>query len=235
MSDKRNHIKKEKVDNGLFLDPELITDVVHKIKNGLGGIAGFAGLLERDLTPNDPKYRIVQRIYNGVISVNETVVALMNLSIVPEISLETVRLTALVKEIWANELQVENGSSDTKIKTMISGENCQIRGDRFVLQKIIFSAFKVINYTGNIITKIEIASLKGSAVLSISFQIKEGEEQGCFNKVKTIYELMKICEPVEARLNCAVLMRMLTIHGGDIEISKNKENVFTMKILLNER
>jgi nitrogen-specific signal transduction histidine kinase len=55
----------------------LLTEVIHKIKNSLGGIGGFAALLERDLGPDDPRTNLAQRIQNGVVRMNDFVVDLM--------------------------------------------------------------------------------------------------------------------------------------------------------------
>ena len=45
---------------------KFLSDVVHKIKNNLGGISGFASLLERELRPNDPRKKLLHRIIDGV-------------------------------------------------------------------------------------------------------------------------------------------------------------------------
>lgn len=41
---------------------QMAATVAHEIRNPLGGIAGFAGLLERDLSVDDPRRRWVKRI-----------------------------------------------------------------------------------------------------------------------------------------------------------------------------
>lgn len=205
-----------------FLDPVLVTDVVHKLKNGLGGIAGFTGLLERDIPPDDPKYKLVQRIYNGVLSVNETVVALMNLSIPHKKSTEDIYLTALVKEIWANELYGNNGSTDKNDKTVILGEKFKIKGDKFIIQKLITSAFNLIKLTGNVLLKIEVFPYGEKAVIKNTFKKKESESNFNFNDTKSFDELLRTCEPIEARLHCAVMNRMIAMHGGKVVIQNLK-------------
>ena len=65
--------------------------------------------------------------------------------------------------------------------------------------------------------------------------VHTNEKEICFCKTRTIYDVMKNCEPVEIRLNCAVLIKMLSIHGGEITIDKIDKNNFKIKIFLNER
>jgi len=216
------------------LDPELITDVVHKIKNGLGGIAGFAGLLERDIPPDDPKYRIVQRIYKGVLGVNETVISLMNLSIHPDTTPENVLFTALVKEVWATEMYGNNGSRNSEEKTEVSGVRCTVYGSRYVLQKIISSGIKIVQLTGSVLKKISVETGESSVILDLSFRPDKEAEPQVFVPGKTMEKLLKTCEPIEARLHCAVLYKMLGIHGGTVKLL-NRKNLYHITIEINER
>ena len=57
---------------------QMAATVAHEIRNPLGGIAGFAGLLERELPPNDPKRPWVKKIIEGVSSLNTIVTGLLN-------------------------------------------------------------------------------------------------------------------------------------------------------------
>ena len=68
------------------VNQKLFADAVHSIKNSLGGIAGFAALLDRDLDSEDPKKRLTQRIQDGVMRVNDMVVSLMLLAAQPHSS-----------------------------------------------------------------------------------------------------------------------------------------------------
>jgi PAS domain S-box-containing protein len=52
---------------------EMSAAVAHEIRNPLGGIGGFAALLERDLAINDPRKKLVRKILQGVSSLNKIV------------------------------------------------------------------------------------------------------------------------------------------------------------------
>jgi PAS domain S-box-containing protein len=56
---------------------EMAATVAHEIRNPLGGIGGFAGLLARDIPADDPRHRLVGRIQEGVGSLNRTVTNLL--------------------------------------------------------------------------------------------------------------------------------------------------------------
>ena len=49
---------------------EMAANIAHEIRNPLGGIGGFAALLERDLEVGDPRRALVKKIIEGVKSLN---------------------------------------------------------------------------------------------------------------------------------------------------------------------
>ncbi len=56
---------------------ELAATVAHEIRNPLGGIRGFAALLQRDLPNGDPKRRLVDKILAGAQDLDEVVSELL--------------------------------------------------------------------------------------------------------------------------------------------------------------
>jgi PAS domain S-box-containing protein len=57
---------------------EMAATIAHEVRNPLGGIAGFAALLERDLSEEDPRRRLVGKIIEGVDQLNETMEELLD-------------------------------------------------------------------------------------------------------------------------------------------------------------
>jgi PAS domain S-box-containing protein len=57
---------------------EMSATIAHEIRNPLGGIGGFAGLLERDMEVDDPNRRLVKKIIEGVAGLNRMVTSLLN-------------------------------------------------------------------------------------------------------------------------------------------------------------
>ncbi|MFH1761004.1 MAG: ATP-binding protein, partial [bacterium] len=52
---------------------EMSAAVAHEIRNPLGGIGGFAALLERDIAADDPRKKLVRKIIKGVAILNKIV------------------------------------------------------------------------------------------------------------------------------------------------------------------
>jgi PAS domain S-box-containing protein len=57
---------------------EMAATVAHEVKNPLGGIRGFADLLDRDLEGKDPRKKSVQKILEGVETLDKIVLSLLN-------------------------------------------------------------------------------------------------------------------------------------------------------------
>jgi len=57
---------------------EMAATVAHEVKNPLGGIRGFADLLDRDLEESDPRKKSVEKIMEGVETLDRIVVSLLN-------------------------------------------------------------------------------------------------------------------------------------------------------------
>ena len=73
-----NHLKNE-VSRSRTLSAlgEMSANVAHEIRNPLGGIGGFAALLERDLDDDDPRRNLVKKIIEGVASLDKIVTNLL--------------------------------------------------------------------------------------------------------------------------------------------------------------
>ncbi|UCC45224.1 MAG: PAS domain-containing protein, partial [Candidatus Zixiibacteriota bacterium] len=76
---------------------EMAATVAHEVRNPLSGIGGFAALLERDLTDEDPRKELAQKIIRGVNSLNDTVETLLNYTRFEEINKVEVDFEAFVR------------------------------------------------------------------------------------------------------------------------------------------
>jgi signal transduction histidine kinase len=77
---------------------QMAATVAHEIRNPLGGIAGFAGLLERDLSIGDPRRKWVKKIIEGVSSLNAIVTGLLNYTRPVRLNAHRIDLVSLIEE-----------------------------------------------------------------------------------------------------------------------------------------
>jgi PAS domain S-box-containing protein len=84
---------------GLAAVGRIAAVVAHEIRNPLGGIEGFASLLEQDLRDDPNRRRMAAQIVTGVRDLNRLVGGLLEYARPPELRLEPLSLTALLEEL----------------------------------------------------------------------------------------------------------------------------------------
>ncbi len=198
------------------VDEKLLSDVVHKIKNGLGAIGGFAALLERDIKADDPRRRLVQRIQDGVEKVNNIVVDLMTLARGSEPSFEKIQLQSLIKEAWENTLSEEESRAPGFPFHFDSlNSESKLMADSQMIRKMVFHVIQFIDLMGG-----RVESIKVNPRLKSKVKIEFIFIDHVFSKDESqdISDLMNECEPVEARLSLAIVHKIVQLHRGKASI-----------------
>jgi signal transduction histidine kinase len=73
--------------------------IAHEIRNPLGGIKGFAGLLQRDLKGNDELHKLATHIVDGTESLNRLVYKILGYAKPLKLDLESHNLVFVLKEL----------------------------------------------------------------------------------------------------------------------------------------
>jgi signal transduction histidine kinase len=200
-----------------WIDEYLLSDVIHKIKNGLGGIGGFATLLDRDIKTNDPRKRFIQRIQDGVVYVNEIAVNLMTLVRDKSIHIDKVRIHYLLKEELRNRIGED---IDWNQKVIIDPEfmsgKVEIQSDQDVVREIIYQSISFVKYLKGNIKTVHVKSI-GNNSIQIEFIIHTGKVD-FGQKQEDLYEILRNIESVEARLSLAIIIRMVELLKGSVMI-----------------
>ena len=125
---------------------QMAATVAHEIRNPLGGIAGFAGLLERDLSPDDPRRRWVKKIIEGVSSLNTIVTGLLNYTRPVRLNAHPIDIVNLIEES-ASFVEIDLARrEDPRISIArayrVPGATCPIDPER--MQQVLKDSEKVI-------------------------------------------------------------------------------------------
>ncbi len=119
---------------------EMAATVAHEIRNPLGGIAGYAGMLERDLGSEDPNRRLVHKIIEGVARLNRIVSSLLTYTRPLRLNVHPVNLTELVEEATAFfAIDVERSREDIHIERRYADRKLTCRIDPEQLQQVILN------------------------------------------------------------------------------------------------
>ena len=119
---------------------EMAATVAHEIRNPLGGIAGYAGMRERDLGSEDPNRRLVHKIIEGVARLNRIVSSLLTYTRPLRLNIYPVNLTELVEEATAFfAIDVERSREDIHIERRYADRELTCRIDPEQLQQVILN------------------------------------------------------------------------------------------------
>ena len=119
---------------------EMAATVAHEIRNPLGGIGGFAGLLERDLEVEDPRRRLVKRIIDGVAGLNRIVSDLLTYTRPVQLNLRPVDVVQVVEDAAAFfEIDAGVRMDSVEVRRAYSAPEIVCRVDPEQIQQIVLN------------------------------------------------------------------------------------------------
>lgn len=210
------------------ISEQLLAEVVHKIKNSLGGISGFATLLERDLEPEDPRSRLVKRIEDGVLKLNDFVVFLMILVRIDEPVKEEIRLIGLIRQVWENYMiEQEPLFNQNSLQGPSSDKIVKWEGDPLLVRHMIHHAIRFIHLSGGELIGFELDETPADMQIHFNFRIAHP-----FKLYDDIFELLQECPSVETKLSLAIVVKMADHYSGAVKILDCEDDRQTMQIHL---
>lgn len=192
---------------------KLIGDVIHKVKNNLGGISGFATLLSRDLGEESPHIRLIDQIQNSVMRLDDLVVDLMVLIRKAKYNREDVSLKPLLTDIIAQYEDRHQFKCKVIYQTKNKTDKVMIKTDSFIIERVFIYLVRFVEYANAILKKIIISPVS-EEITKIEADIYQIEldsiQDDYLNNIITEYE------PVEARLAFAILVKLIKVLQGEI-------------------
>ena len=198
----------------IHIDEKLFSDVVHKIKNSLGGIGGFATLLEKDFETNDPRKRLLQRIQDGVKKLNTLIVDLTTLVSVSKPHFEIVQLRSVIKSAWRSIYDEDDELSQlVVVHPDANNGNVELSADPNLIRKMFFHVIQFTQFVG---TKIEQIDIDSQHQESIQIKFCFLKNNSLRNLRGNITKIINDCEPIEARLSLAIVRKIVELHQGNM-------------------
>ncbi|RKY86764.1 hypothetical protein DRQ09_05620 [candidate division KSB1 bacterium] len=122
---------------------EMAANVAHEIRNPLGGIGGFAALLERDIDVGDPRRNLVQKIIEGVASLNRIASNLLIFTrpVRPKKRKEDIRV--VIDEVLALlKVELEQENKDIDVVSRFPDRKINIFFDPELIQQVLLNILK---------------------------------------------------------------------------------------------
>jgi signal transduction histidine kinase len=125
---------------------EMAAAVSHQVRNPLSGILGYGSLLKRDMESDDPRQKLVNRITDGVETLNKTVTTLLDYTRNEEVKREVVRfgeyLTDAVRLFRRDNDALADGL-EFVLEPAESGSesDCSVVIDPVLFRQVLFNLF----------------------------------------------------------------------------------------------
>jgi hypothetical protein len=209
---------------------KLLSEAAHKIKNGLGGISGFAALLERDLGSNDPRVSLARRIQSGVLRLNDFIVDLMTFLLQPESTPITENPVVCVRQVWTEFW----GEKDPPQKVLFLPEDASlIRSsadfDSGLFRILVMHAFRFAVSCAGRIDEVHFRSeTDGKTVFDVVFPRTDNLQIDSNAKSSKL----RACEPIEAKLSLYIVIKMAKFNGGKtaLRLQEPDQHVLTVHL-----
>jgi PAS domain S-box-containing protein len=213
---------------------EMAATVAHEIRNPLGAMGVWVGLLERDLEPEDPRRKTVGKVLEGLSRLNRIVSNLLVYSRPIKASLRSVPLKDFLSEI-VDFVQIEIERQEHKIGVVRSFErsvDVHVSVDPEKMHQVI------LNLCLN-----AIQAMPGGGTLSVLADAAAGSEFVSFaiadtgigiepDKIGKVFDPFFTTKENGTGLGLAIVKRFVEFHSGHITVDSTPGVGTTMKVFL---
>lgn len=215
---------------------EMAAHVAHEIRNPLGGIKGFASLLQRDLADNPPLQQMAAYIVEGTDDLNRLVNQVLNYARPVHPHLESVNLITLLnetKEYIFADTNLDTGKIDISIDSPFQELLVAIDPPLFksALLNLLVNAIQAMPKGGKIL--INAAKKHGHVILSITDTGMGISEEN----ISKLYSPFFTTKPEGNGLGLAEVQKVVQAHNGTIDVNSvvGQGTTFVLKLPLQQR
>ncbi len=222
--------------NDLISVGTMAASIAHEIRNPLNGIAGFAGLLKKEVKEHNLK--LVDQIILGTNNINKIVTDLLLLARPITLNFRKCNLSEIIDRslvLVSQETRKKRGNN-IKIKKDFTVQNKEIICDPERLQQaflnIILNAIQAMREGGELTVFTQELAVDGFCGVQIAFS-DTGE--GIGNDVmKNVFDPFFTTKTDGTGLGLVVVRKIIELHGGEVSIESEKRKGSTILLRLPE-
>ncbi len=213
---------------------EMAASIAHEIRNPLGGIGGFATLLERDLEGEPEKQKLAQRIIKGINELHKFTSDVLMYTRKMEPNISRVNVKRVIQDTLSL-IKIEAGEKGVEVKYDHPKEDIEIEIDVDLLKRMLLNLFK---------NAISAMPDGGRLSVTLSWQMMRNKFEILIADTGVGIDsenLEKIFNPFFTTysqgtgLGLAMVRRMIEVHNGNISVKseegKGTEFLISLPIL----
>jgi signal transduction histidine kinase len=202
---------------------EMSATVAHEIRNPLGAMGMWAGLLEREMDPQDPKRKTLGKITDGLAKLNKIVTNMLVYTRPMTAEFKTVRLDALLDEaVDFTEIEIDRLGRDIAVEKRFDCPTPpSVRADpekvSQAVMNLCLNAVQAMGDGGKLSVWLAEAD-GGRAVFSI---VDTGSGIGS-EDIARVFDPFFTTKTDGTGLGLAIVKKIIESHGGTIEIESEQ-------------
>lgn len=210
---------------------EMAATVAHEIRNPLGGIGGYAGLLARDLESDDPRRKLVDRIIQGVGSLNNIVSNMLNYTRKTQLRPVTLEICHYLEELLMFfEVELSQEQKEIELIRAFTVQDLEVQIDPEKFQQVL------LNFLQNSAQAIESKGLITLGLIQDCQDIVISiQDSGTGMDEETMNNLFKpffTNKEQGSGLGLAIAKKIIDLHHGEIHVTSAPDEGTTFSIKL---
>ncbi|NLP03419.1 MAG: PAS domain S-box protein [Fibrobacter sp.] len=214
---------------------EMSATVAHEIRNPLGAMGMWAGLLERDLSAEDPRRKTLGKIIEGLSRLNKIVSNLLVYTRPIKAEFRKVQLDTILEEIVDFvQIEIERLGRKIDLKKNWEKEPVYVLADPEkigqVVMNICLNSVQAISEGGQITVSMEMGERKNAGYVCFSVS-----DSGCGiekEKISKIFDPFFTTKENGTGLGLAIVKRFVESHSGFIDVKSAPGKGTAVKVFL---
>ncbi len=200
---------------------ETVGLVIHALRNQLGGIIGFADLLERDLSGDERHKKYVQKINEGLQDLLKTVNNLLDYTRPDKLNLQEVKVTEVLEKVLGLfEMELKHGQKQVKIQKDYLKSELSVRLDpekfQHVVLNLLQNASQSLGENGSITVVLDTISLKGHSYIHL--RVRDNGSGIPAESLKKVFTPFFTSKTGGTGLGLAAVKKIVEAHRGEVKV-----------------
>jgi len=200
---------------------EIVGMVTHALRNHLGGIIGFADMLDKDIPETNRGKKYIQKINDGLQDMLKTVNNLLDYSRPEKLDIQSVEVDKFLEQVLSHfEIELKHAQKKISLQKQAHKPGLTARFDpekmQHVLLNLLQNAAQAIEDSGKIELVLDSASHKGENCIYI--KVADNGTGISSEGLKKIFTPFYTSKAGGTGLGLAAVKKIVEAHRGEVQI-----------------